>query len=103
MDSEEMKIRERMSKSKSLAEYNDHASEYQAHRLKTKAAENTEMQRRSRLTQEERSREAIERTAQSIKTHDTQLIQAGRKEGERTYDDCRRQAEEIADKAERRK
>jgi hypothetical protein len=78
-------------------EYAEAAAEKAAER-KEKWESNAEVQRRRRMTQEERSRGAIEKVAKNLKEYADQ--KAGR---DTSYDEARKKAEKIAYKQDRQK
>ena len=78
------------------SEEKESIQEYMEERMKTNRDEHAGFQRRSKMTQEERSREAIDYFTGEIKSH---AERAGR---EMSESEARRQATDLARRAERR-
>jgi DNA-binding MarR family transcriptional regulator len=93
---EEQKLLDRTLNSRSLKEFNENLTEYQRKTLDRCADSNTERQRRRRLTQTERSREAIDRMASHIKSDAEKMGK------EMTADQARRKAQSIAEVADKK-
>jgi hypothetical protein len=96
MDREEKLIREIQS-AKTLDERAEKVSEYQRVKLDRLRDENTEYQRRSKMTQDERSRAAVVTIAAKLKE------QAHKEGREEAFEKHRKHAEEIAERSERKR
>lgn len=96
MEKEE-KLLQQTLKARNLNEFTEKLSEYQRETLNRKRDENSEVQRRRKLTKDERSREAIDRMAGHLKSD------AEKQGKELTGEAARRKAQEVAERCERKR
>ncbi len=90
-------LRQRCKEAKSEKEYGERVSEFQRESLKQKRESNTEFQRRRRLSQDERSRESIERIGRDLKE------EAEKRGTEKTFESAKREVEAVANIVERKR